>query len=70
MRRKRLPPYAYIGALIIAMAEILLLTGNSIVRTYFTPLVWTGYIIFVDALVAARKGESALTKRRREFFIA
>jgi hypothetical protein len=67
---RRLPRYAYLGALVIAAAEILLLVGNAWVKAYFTPLVWTGYIILIDAAVAARKGESALSARRKEFLIA
>ena len=52
---------------IILASEILLLRGILWVRMYFTPLIWTGYIIFADALVAARKGQSPLTSRRAEF---
>jgi hypothetical protein len=68
--KKRFPAYGYFGALVIAAAEILLALGNPLVRAYFTPLVWSGYILLVDAAVAARKGASALTSRRREFLIS
>ncbi|MCK4235548.1 MAG: hypothetical protein KAX38_00415 [Candidatus Krumholzibacteria bacterium] len=57
------------GILIIAAAEILLLRGNLWVKTFFTPLVWTGYILLVDAIIARAKGESPITTRRSEFFI-
>ena len=67
---KRTPPHTYIGLIIIAAAETALLAGNPIVEMYFTPLVWTGYILFVDGLVARRKGASALSTRRREFIIS
>jgi hypothetical protein len=48
---------------------MLLIAGNIWVKTYFTPLVWTGYIILIDALVAARTGSSPLTARRKEFLL-
>jgi len=60
---------ALIGIVIILAAEVFLFAGNMWVKTYFTPLVWTGYIIFIDALVSARKGHSPLTARRREFVL-
>ncbi len=68
-RAKRLRPHAILGIGIILASEMLLIAGNIWVRTYFTPLVWTGYIILIDALVAARKGSSPLTSRRREFLL-
>jgi hypothetical protein len=36
---------------------------------WFTPIVWTGYILFVDALVYKVKGWSPLTSDRREFLL-
>jgi hypothetical protein len=67
---KRTPWHTYLGLLIMAGAEMALLTGSTFVKMYFTPLVWTGYILFVDGLVARRKGASALSARRREFIIS
>lgn len=68
--RARFPRYGLIGLCVIVAAEALLLAGNRFVATYFTPLVWSGYIVFVDALVAMRKGSSPLVARRREFLLA
>lgn len=67
---RRFPLYGYLGAAIIAAAEILLVRGHPVARAYFTPLVWTGYILLVDATVAARKGVSAISSRRKEFLIS
>ncbi len=67
---RRFPIYGYLGAVIIAVSEILLVRGHPVARAFFTPLVWTGYILLVDAAVAARKGVSALSSRRREFLIS
>jgi hypothetical protein len=57
------------GLLIIFLAEALLFSGNQVVGRWFTPIVWTGYILFVDALVYKLKGESLLVTNRAEFLI-
>ena len=50
-------------------AEALLFSGNQIVGRWFTPIVWTGYILFVDALVYALKGRSLLMTDRLELVV-
>jgi hypothetical protein len=35
------------GLLIIFLAEALLFSGNQVVGRWFTPIVWTGYILYV-----------------------
>jgi hypothetical protein len=61
--------HGYIGLLVIAVAEVLLFSGNRLVGHWFTPIVWTGYILFVDALVYKFKGRSPLMTDRLEFLI-
>ncbi len=51
MTNRKYPIYGYAGAAIILGAEGLLFGGNSFVGHWFTPIVWTGYILFIDALV-------------------
>lgn len=58
--------HGWAGLAIVAAAEALLAAGSRPVGEWFTPLVWTGYILFVDGLVHARTGQSYLTTRRRE----
>lgn len=53
----------------IVLAEVLLFSGNQIVGRWFTPIVWTGYILFVDAIVHKLKGQSLLVNNRVEFLI-
>jgi hypothetical protein len=53
----------------MAGAEVLLFAGNQFVGHWFTPLVWTGYILFVDALVFKIKGRSLLVNDRLEFLV-
>jgi hypothetical protein len=60
--------HGYIGVAIIAGAELLLFSGNRLAGHWFTPIVWTGYILFVDALVFKFKGRSLLVNDRFEFF--
>src|SRR3990172_601114 len=59
--------HGWLGLGLMIAAEILLYAGVSVVATFFTPIMWTGYILLADGLVAARVGKSWLTTRRREF---
>src|SRR3981189_3927624 len=67
--KARFAPHGYGGVAIILAAETLLFAGNEVVGHWFTPLVWTGYILFVDALVYKFVGRSLLTTDRLEFVI-
>ena len=60
--------HGYVGVLIIAAAEVLLFSGNRLVGHWFTPLVWTGFILFVDALVYKFSGRSPLMTDRLSFW--
>jgi len=64
---KMFQPHGYVGIVVIGAAEILLFSGNQFVGHWFTPIVWTGYILFVDALVYKIKGRSLLVNDRLEF---
>ncbi len=63
----RFPLYGYVGIMIIAAAEIFLFSGVRFVQTYFTPIVWSGYILFIDALNYRLHAQSFLRTRPREF---
>ncbi len=67
--RRSTARHAIIGMAIVIAAEALLRAGVVWAGVYFTPLVWTGYIVFVDAIIASRTGVSPLTARRREFLL-
>ena len=66
---RKFPLYGYLGFLIIVAAEAFLFSGNQFVGHWFTPIVWTGYILFVDALVFALKGRSLVLTDRLEFLV-
>jgi len=65
---KKYPMHGYAGVLIIVAAEVLLFSGNQLVGHWFTPIIWTGYILFVDGLVYKIQGRSLLVNDRFEFF--
>lgn len=65
----RFRPHGYVGVAIILLAEGLLFGGNQFVGRWFTPLVWTGYILLVDALVYKLKGRSLLMDDRLEILV-
>jgi len=56
--------YGWAGLGVIGAAEVLLFAGEPTVARWFTPIVWTGYVLFVDALTARFTGRSYLTTDR------
>lgn len=62
----RLKWYGWLGLGIIVLAEILLFAGQPFIGRWFTPIVWTGYILFADALALHLRGHSLITDRPRE----
>ncbi|HEY71320.1 MAG TPA: hypothetical protein G4O08_12135 [Anaerolineae bacterium] len=63
----RLPIHFWVGLLILLAGEVLLLTGSVFAATWFTPIMWSGYILAADGLVCRLSGSSWLTTRKREF---
>jgi len=68
-KNRTIPIYGWIGIFIILFAEILLLLNFKIIKIFFTPIVWTGYILFVDALLHKFTDKAYLTHRRKELLI-
>jgi hypothetical protein len=64
--RRALPGYGWFGLGTIVLAEVLLFQGVALVATFFTAIVWTGYILLVDGLVWRIKGESLIRGRAKE----
>jgi hypothetical protein len=58
--------HGWIGLGIVAGAEAALFGGSALVGRWFTPLVWTGYVLFMDAVVFRLTGRSYLTTDRVE----
>ncbi len=59
--------YGWTGLLIILVAEILLFLNFKPVKIFFTPIAWSGYILFIDAVLYKSNGSSYLMNRRKEF---
>ena len=56
--------HGYVGLAVMLSAEAALLAGQPLVGRWFTPIVWTGYVLFVDAVAARVTGWSYLTTHR------
>lgn len=65
--RRRLPCWGWAGLGIIVAAEVLLDLRVAWVSTFFTPIVWTGYILLADGLVTSLQGESRLAESPLQF---
>jgi len=61
--------HGWAGLAIVVLAEILLFAGQPLVGRWFTPIVWTGYVLVLDALVARLTGHSYLTTHRAELVL-
>jgi hypothetical protein len=58
--------HGWVGLGVIIVAEVLLFAGEPTVASWFTPIVWTGYVLFIDAVTARVTGRSYLTTDRVE----
>lgn len=65
----RLKWYGWLGLAWMVAAEILMFLKVQPVSQWFTPIIWTGYIFFADALVLRLRGRSLLHDRFREFLM-
>jgi hypothetical protein len=59
-RRYRFPAYGWLGIVALAGAEWMLFHGVKPVPAFFTPIVWSAYLLIVDAAVLALTGRSRL----------
>ena len=59
--------YGWIDLSIIAAAEMALSLEVKPVAVYFTPIVWTGYIMAIDAAVFSLRGRSLLRTEPQAF---
>lgn len=66
----RMPAYGWAGLASMVFFEILLFTADhTLVGWFFTPIQWTGLILFLDGLRKRRRGESLIADHPREFFL-
>jgi hypothetical protein len=57
----------YVGLVTVVVSGILLAIGISWVGIFFTPIVWTGYVVLMDGIVFRIRGESWIQTRRKPF---
>jgi hypothetical protein len=68
---RRLPFSAWVGLGIMAISEAAMFRRIEPFWSWHTPIAWTGYIVFVDALIWKIRGESPIRNDRAEMaFIA
>ncbi len=61
------PVHGFVGLAVIFAAEAALFLDVRLVGIYFTPLVWTGYILVVDAAVFSLRGRSLIKTEPQAF---
>jgi len=66
-RRAAYPRYGYVGLAVILAAEALLFLDVSPVPVFFTPIVWTGYILAIDAAIYSLRKRSLLRAKPEAF---
>lgn len=59
----------HLGFLIIVASEILMFSGVELISRWFTPIVWTGYILLMDEINYRLGGWSLIMDRRRIFVL-
>lgn len=67
MSTRRVPSYAWLGLIAIAISEAGMLARFEPFYSWHTPIAWTGYILLVDGIVWQRRGSSLLRDDRAEF---
>ncbi|MFN2148039.1 MAG: hypothetical protein ACK2T2_06570 [Anaerolineales bacterium] len=65
--RRKFPRYTWLGLAILIAGEISLASHIQWVATWFTPIMWSGFILLADGILARSKGSSWLSTRRLEF---
>jgi hypothetical protein len=65
-----LKSYGYLGILLIAFAEINFIIKIQPFASFYIPIVWYGYILFVDSLVYKIKKKSFISAYPKEFLLA
>jgi hypothetical protein len=66
-RVRAYPHYGYLGLIVIALAHWFAFHGQQPVSTFFTAIVWTGYIAAADAAVYSLQGYSLIVNQPQQF---
>ena len=63
----QIPRYFWLGVLTLVAGEGLMIARVPFVTQWFTPIMWTGYILIIDAWIRQRRGTSLLSSHPVEF---
>jgi len=61
--------HGYLGIAIMLISQIMMIAKVEPVYSWFTPIQWTGYVLFLDALRLKLRGESYMIHRTGEFLL-
>ena len=64
---KKLPFYSYLGLIILTISGILIIFNVKPVSQFFTPIMWTGYILLIDGFVWLRTNQSLIKNHLNQF---
>jgi len=67
---RRIPFYGWFGLLTILVSQVCMLARIEPFYHWHTPIAWTGYILFADAVVWKGRGNSWLRNNAAELFFA
>jgi len=67
---RAVPGYGWLGLAIMLVSETGMLARIEPFYHWHTPIAWTGYILFADALVWKRRGQSWIRNAPAELFFA
>lgn len=63
----RIPKQAFFGASIVFAGQLMAQLGVTPVALFFTPIAWTGYILWIDGAIHSLRGRSLLRNDPAEF---
>lgn len=61
--------HGYLGIAILLISQAMMFAKIEPVYSWFTPIQWTGYVLFLDALRLKLRGESYMIHRTGEFLL-
>jgi hypothetical protein len=65
-----MPAYGWAGLVSMVVFQVLLFTTDSdFIGLFFTPIQWTGLILFLDGLRKRRRGRSLIADHPKEFLL-
>jgi len=59
--------YGFVGIVLIVISEIAILQNINPIASWYFPIIWTGYILLIDAIVYSIKHESFISSRPEQF---